>query len=109
MEDTLKNEKLKTELISNVSHDLRTPLTSIINYVNLLERENIEDEKVKNYIHVLKEKSSRLEQLTKDLVEASKISSGNIQLEYARINFIELVPISILDSILLNVHHSYDI
>lgn len=91
LQASTKHERMKSDLITNVSHDIKTPLTSIINYVNLLERENIENEKVNEYIHVLKEKSARLEQLTKDLVEASKISSGNIQLEYARINIIELV------------------
>ena len=76
--ESVKNERTKTELITNVSHDLKTPLTSIINYVDLLKRENIENEKAKDYIRVLDEKSQRLKQLTEDLVEASKISSGNI-------------------------------
>ena len=87
----MKNERMKADLITNVSHDIKTPLTSIINYVNLLENEKIENEKVNNYIHILKEKSARLEQLTEDLVEASKISSGNIVLEMVRINLVELV------------------
>ena len=68
----MKNERMKADLITNVSHDIKTPLTSIINYVNLLENEKIENEKVNNYIHILKEKSYRLEQLTEDLVEASQ-------------------------------------
>lgn len=88
---SMKNERMKADLITNVSHDIKTPLTSIINYVNLLENEKIENEKVNNYIHILKEKSYRLEQLTEDLVEASKISSGNIVLEMVRINLVELV------------------
>ena len=88
---SMKNERMKADLITNVSHDIKTPLTSIINYVNLLENEKIENEKVNNYIHILKEKSARLEQLTEDLVEASKISSGNIVLEMVRINLVELV------------------
>src|SRR5699024_1674042 len=72
-----KNERLKSELITNVSHDIKTPLTSIINYVDLIKRENIENEKVKEYIRVLDEKSQRLKHLTEDLVEASKANTGN--------------------------------
>ena len=89
--ESVKNERTKTELITNVSHDLKTPLTSIINYVDLLKRENIENEKAKDYIRVLDEKSQRLKQLTEDLVEASKISSGNIKLEFMNLNLNELV------------------
>ena len=91
LETQMKGERMKIDLITNVSHDIKTPLTSIINYVNLLENEKIENEKVNNYIHILKEKSYRLEQLTEDLVEASKISSGNIVLDMVRINLVELV------------------
>lgn len=88
---SVRNERLKTDLITNVSHDIKTPLTSIINYVDLIKRENIEDEKIKGYIEILDNKSQRLKNLTEDLVEASKISSGNIKLEMTNINFIELV------------------
>jgi signal transduction histidine kinase len=88
---SVKNERLKTDLITNVSHDIKTPLTSIINYVDLLKRENIEDEKIKGYIDILDNKSQRLKNLTEDLVEASKISSGNIKLEMSKINFVELI------------------
>lgn len=91
VDSSMKNERMKADLITNVSHDIKTPLTSIINYVNLLENEQLENEKVKSYIHILKEKSARLEQLTEDLVEASKISSGNITLEMVKINLVELV------------------
>ncbi|MGN0291291.1 MAG: histidine kinase dimerization/phospho-acceptor domain-containing protein [Lachnospiraceae bacterium] len=91
VDTSMKNERMKADLITNVSHDIKTPLTSIINYVNLLENEQIESEKVRGYIHILKDKSARLEQLTEDLVEASKISSGNITLEMVRINLVELV------------------
>lgn len=91
VDSSMKNERMKADLITNVSHDIKTPLTSIISYVNLLENEQLENEKVKGYIHILKEKSARLEQLTEDLVEASKISSGNIVLEMVRINLVELV------------------
>lgn len=88
---SMKDERLKADLITNVSHDIKTPLTSIINFVNLLKREDIQDEKIRGYIDVLDSKSQRLKQLTDDLVEASKISSGNISLQMERINFVELV------------------
>lgn len=88
---SMKNERLKADLITNVSHDIKTPLTSIINYVDLLKREKLENEKARNYIAVLDAKSQRLKQLTEDLVEASKVSSGNITLQMERLNFVELV------------------
>ncbi len=91
VDDSMKNERLKADLITNVSHDIKTPLTSIINYVDLLKRENLDNERVKGYIRVLDEKSQRLKQLTEDLVEASKVSSGNITLQMDRLNFVELV------------------
>ena len=78
-------------MITNVSHDIKTPLTSIINYVDLIKRENINDPKIREYIEVLDAKSQRLKQLTDDLVEASKISSGNIVLQWEKINLIELL------------------
>ncbi|WP_049945716.1 MULTISPECIES: sensor histidine kinase [unclassified Butyrivibrio] len=88
---SMRDEKLKADLITNVSHDIKTPLTSIINYVDLLKRENIDDPKVVEYIRVLDNKSQRLRQLTDDLVEASKISSGNITLNMEEFNFAEFV------------------
>ncbi len=91
VETSMKDERLKADLITNVSHDIKTPLTSIINYVDLLKREDIQDEKLKNYIDVLDSKSQRLKQLTDDLVEASKISSGNIVLHFEKINIVELL------------------
>jgi Signal transduction histidine kinase len=91
IEKSVKDEKLKTDLITNVSHDIKTPLTSIINYVDLIKRANIEDTKIKSYIEVLDNKSQRLKILTEDLVEASKISSGNIEIILAKINFKELL------------------
>ncbi len=91
VETSMKDERLKADLITNVSHDIKTPLTSIINFVDLLKREKIENERVRGYIEVLDSKSQRLKQLTDDLVEASKISSGNISLQMERINFAELV------------------
>ncbi len=91
VEASMRNEHLKADLITNVSHDIKTPLTSIINYVDLLKREELPNERVQNYIAVLDSKSQRLKQLTEDLVEASKVSSGNIRLEMERINLVELV------------------
>lgn len=91
VDDSTKNERMKADLITNVSHDIKTPLTSIINYVNLLKMEHIENERVNNYVRVLDEKSQRLKQLTEDLVEASRISSGNVKLEMQKIDIVELV------------------
>ncbi|WP_249300788.1 sensor histidine kinase [Qiania dongpingensis] len=87
----VQSERMKADLITNVSHDIKTPLTSIINYVDLMKRENIENETVKRYLEVLEQKSQRLKNLTEDLVEASRASSGNISLQMERINFVELV------------------
>ncbi len=78
MEDKLKSERLKTELITNVSHDIKTPLTSIINYVDLIKKEETENEKIVEYAEVLDRQSQKLNRLIVDLVEASKISSGNV-------------------------------
>lgn len=91
VEKSMKDERLKADLITNVSHDIKTPLTSIINFVNLLKREKIEDARIRGYIDVLDAKSQRLKQLTDDLVEASKITSGNVSLQMERLNFAELV------------------
>lgn len=91
VEISMKDERMKADLITNVSHDIKTPLTSIINYVDLIKREQVDDVKVQNYIRVLDEKSQRLKQLTDDLVEASKISSGNINLHFEKINLTELM------------------
>ena len=91
VDESMKNERLQADLITNVSHDIKTPLTSIINYVDLLKREDLQNERAQNYIKVLDSKSQRLKQLAEDLVEASRISSGNINLEMIRINLVELV------------------
>lgn len=91
----MKNERMKADLITNVSHDIKTPLTSIINYIDLIKREQINNPKIEGYIQVLDEKSQRLKQLTDDLVEASKISSGNVVLNMERINLKELLQQSI--------------
>lgn len=90
----LKSERLKNELITNVSHDIRTPLTSIITYSDLLEKE--EDlAKVKEYSRVIQEKSARLKVLTDDLFEASKINSGNIPVELEKIDIVSLITQSV--------------
>lgn len=91
VDDSTKNERMKVDLITNVSHDIKTPLTSIINYVNLMKLEKIDNERVQGYIKILDEKSQRLKQLTADLVEASKISSGNVKLDMQVIDLVELV------------------
>lgn len=88
--EQVKSERLKADLITNVSHDIKTPLTSIINYVDLLKREQIENPRVQNYIEVLDQKSHRLKTLTEDLVEASKASSGNISIEFSPLDLTEL-------------------
>lgn len=78
VEERMKSERLKTELITNVSHDIKTPLTSIINYVDLIKKENITDETLLEYIEVLDRQSARLKKLIEDLMEASKASTGNL-------------------------------
>ncbi|MGO1819313.1 MAG: histidine kinase dimerization/phospho-acceptor domain-containing protein [Senegalia sp. (in: firmicutes)] len=90
VENEVKSERLKSELISNVSHDIRTPLTSIITYVDLLKREE-HDEKTNEYIDVLDNKSQKLKVLTDDLFEASKANSGNIPVNLEKINLVSLI------------------
>ena len=91
VDDAMRNERLKTDLITNVSHDIKTPLTSIINYVDILKRENIQDERIRGYLDILESKAQRLKILTEDVVEASKVSSGNISLEFMDVNFTEMI------------------
>lgn len=91
IEEATKSERLKTELITNVSHDIKTPLTSIINYVDLMKQEEIQNPKVQEYLEVLDHKSQRLKKLTEDLIEASKASSGNIKLTIEKLNVKELI------------------
>lgn len=91
LQEQLKSERLKADLITNVSHDIKTPLTSIINYVDLIKRENIQNEKIQGYLDVLEQKSQRLKTLTEDLVEASKVSSGNVKLDIAKIDLVEMI------------------
>ena len=91
VEEGMKGERLKTDLITNVSHDIKTPLTSIINYVDLLKRENFTDPKIQGYLDILEAKAQRLKTLTEDVVEASKVSSGNISLEMMDVNLVEML------------------
>jgi len=77
--ERMKSEHFKTELITNVSHDIKTPLTSIINYVNLLEKENIENQTVREYLEVLSRQSEKLKKLINDLIQASKAATGNLE------------------------------
>lgn len=83
VEEKMKSERMKTELITNVSHDIKTPLTSIINYTDLIGKEETDNEKIKEYTEVLLRQSERLKRLIEDLVEASKASTGNLEVELA--------------------------
>ncbi len=89
--EAVKGERMKTDLITNVSHDLKTPLTSIVNYVDLLKKEELNNEKAEEYVSILEEKSARLKQLVEDLVEASKASSGNLTVNAEKVDLHELV------------------
>ena len=91
VEESTKNERMKADLITNVSHDIKTPLTSIVNYVNLLKNEKIENERAQGYIRILDEKAARMKQLIEDLVEASKVSSGNVKLDMQTIDIVEMI------------------
>ena len=83
--EKMKSERFKTELITNVSHDIKTPLTSIINYVDLLEKEDLHNETAQEYLEVLERQSSRLKKLIEDLIEASKASTGNLPVHLERL------------------------
>lgn len=89
--ESVRDERMKANMITNVSHDLKTPLTAIINYVGLLKREEIHNENARQYIEVLDQKAMRLKSLMEDLVEVSRISSGNISLQMSEIDLVELV------------------
>lgn len=90
VEEKIKSEHFKTELVTNVSHDIKTPLTSIINYTGLLKKENIKQPEAKEYIEVLERQSARLKKLIEDLIEVSKTSTGNVTLK------MELCDVNIL-------------
>lgn len=91
IDESVRSERMKTELITNVSHDIKTPLTSVINYVDLLKREEIDNARAREYLEVLDQKSQRLKDLIEDLVEASKASSGAMELQITELNFNELI------------------
>ena len=91
VDEEVKSQKMKTELISNVSHDLKTPLTSIITYVDLLKNSDITEEERKSYIDTLDKKSQRLKFLIEDLFEVSKATSGNIKLNLVKVDIVELM------------------
>ncbi len=91
IDDKMKSERFKTELITNVSHDIKTPLTSIVNYVDLIKKEECENPKINEYIGVLDRQSSRLKKLIEDLVEASKASTGNLNVELTKCNLSLLI------------------
>ena len=95
VDDRLKSERFKTELITNVSHDLKTPLTSIVSYVDLLKKEDIQNEAAKEYIDVIERQSAKLKKLTEDLVEASKASSGAVAVNKEQLNIGELINQSV--------------
>ena len=91
VEKQLKSERLKTELITNVSHDIKTPLTSIVNYVDLLKKQEVQDETAREYIDVLDRQAARLKKLIEDLLEASKASTGNISVDLVPLDAAELI------------------
>ncbi|MCC0728540.1 MULTISPECIES: sensor histidine kinase [unclassified Clostridioides] len=96
IEEQVKSERMKSDLITNVSHDLKTPLTSIINYVDLIKKEDsIQPDYINDYINVLESKSKRLKLLIEDLFEASRVSSGNIELQVSKIDLVQLLRQSI--------------
>ncbi|MGG7077128.1 sensor histidine kinase [Clostridium sardiniense] len=96
VDEEVKSQNMKTELISNVSHDLKTPLTSIISYVDLLKSEK-DEEKKKQYIETLDKKSQRLKALIEDLFEMSKASSGNINLNIIEVDIISLIKQTMIE------------
>ncbi|MGN0547110.1 MAG: histidine kinase dimerization/phospho-acceptor domain-containing protein [Acutalibacteraceae bacterium] len=89
VDNATKDQRMKAELITNVSHDLKTPLTSIVNYVDLLKKCNVEDETAQKYISVLDEKAAKMKKLIEDLVEASKASSGAVEIHPVKLNLCE--------------------
>lgn len=97
VKEEVKSQRMKTELISNVSHDLKTPLTSIITYVDLLKNENISEEKRREYLDTLDRKSQRLQELIEDLFEMSKATSGNIHLNIVEVDVVALMKQTLLE------------
>lgn len=97
IDDQIKNERLKSELVANVSHDLKTPLTSIINYTEILMRNDITEEEKTEYLEILNRKSLKLKKLIEDLFEISKISSGKAELSLEKVDVIELLNQSVAE------------
>jgi signal transduction histidine kinase len=97
VEEEIKSQRLKTDLITNVSHDLKTPLTAIITYINLLKEENISEEDRKSYIETLDNKSQRLKRLIEDLFEISKASSNNVTLNLVDVDLVNLIQQVLLE------------
>jgi len=97
IEEQIKNEKLKSELVANVSHDLKTPLTSIINYTDILLREDISEGEKVEFLKILNRKSLKLKKLIEDLFEISKINSGKVELNKGKVDVVELVDQSIAE------------
>lgn len=91
VKNEVKSQRMKSELISNVSHDIKTPLTSIINYVDLLKKEGINSENASKYLDILEQKSQRLKILTEDLFEAAKASSGDMPIELQKLDIFYLI------------------
>lgn len=91
IQNELKNQRLKTDLISNVSHDLKTPLTSIITYIDLLKKEGLHSEEAPKYLDILEQKSARLQKLTEDLFDAAKASSGAIPVSFEKVEMMSLI------------------
>jgi K+-sensing histidine kinase KdpD len=97
VDEEVKSQKMKTELISNVSHDLKTPLTSIITYVDLLKDKNLSEEKREKYLDTLDRKSQRLQELIEDLFEVSKANSGNVNLNIVDVDIVSLMKQTLLE------------
>ncbi|WP_270304284.1 histidine kinase dimerization/phospho-acceptor domain-containing protein, partial [Terrisporobacter petrolearius] len=97
VDNAIKSEKMKTELIANVSHDLKTPLTSIINYVDMLKSEDIDDDTKKAYLSILDKKSKRLKTLVEEIFEAAKLSSGEMEFNIEKTDIKELLIQSVVE------------
>ncbi|WGX76549.1 HAMP domain-containing sensor histidine kinase [Paraclostridium bifermentans] len=97
VEERLKSERMKNELITNVSHDLKTPLTAMINYISLMKNEDIQPDYIKDYIQVLDKRSQRLKVLIEDLFEASKIGSNNIELDIEKTDINQLLTQTLVE------------
>ena len=95
--ERMRSERFKTELITNVSHDLKTPLTSIVTYIDLLQKEEIPGEQAKEYVDTIARQSAKLKKLTEDLIEASKASSGVMSVNLERVNVSELLRQSVAE------------